>query len=217
MYTPFVLRRRHIPLLLTGVRLGLGPVMLWNAWGLGSGIVFLFSLTGGFLSDIFDGIVARRLGVATPRLRRFDSLTDVVFYASGLLCIWIVHPEIVRGHMGAIETLASLETLGQLISIVRFRKIAAVHAYSAKVWGIFLFLAMCAVLGFGADGILFEMMLVVGLVAYAEWLGILILSDEAVVDVRSVLAVWRDRKRRPLAGAAKQERSNRMISFGSGC
>jgi CDP-diacylglycerol---glycerol-3-phosphate 3-phosphatidyltransferase len=175
--------------------------MLWNAWGAGSAAVVLVCLTGGFLSDIFDGILARRLGVATPWLRRFDSITDVVFYIAGLSCIWIVHPEIVLKHLVAIGALASLETLGQLISIVRFRKIAAVHAYSAKVWGIFLFLAMCAVLGFGADGILFEMMLVVGFIAYAEWLVILILSDEAAVDIRSVLAVWR----------------NRMLSVGSGC
>jgi hypothetical protein len=128
-----------------------------------------------------------------------------------------VHPEIVRGHLAAIGTLVCLETLGQLISIVRFRKIAAVHAYSAKVWGIFLFLAMCAVLGFGADGILFELMLVAGFVAYAEWLGILILSGEAVVDVRSVLAVWRNWKKRPAGGAAKQEGQNRMLPIGSGC
>ena len=197
--------KRHFPAALTVIRLLLAPVMLWNAWTMRSGPVFLICLGVGFLSDIFDGVVARRLGVATARLRRFDSVTDVVFYVSGLSCIWIVHPEIVRRYWVSIAVLAGLEVTGQGVSLMRFGRVAAVHAYSAKVWGIFLFAAICGVLGFGVAGWVFDGMLIVGFVAYAEWLGILVLSEEAVVDVGSFFAVWREWKTRPAGGAAKQE------------
>ena len=37
-----------------------------------------------FLSDVFDGILARRLNVATPGLRRLDSIADSTFYVAAL-------------------------------------------------------------------------------------------------------------------------------------
>ena len=68
------------PLALTASRLVLGPVLLLVAWRhpepgawLAAGVVV------GFLTDLFDGIVARRLNVSSPNLRRFDSQTDLVF------------------------------------------------------------------------------------------------------------------------------------------
>ena len=36
----------------------------------------------GFLSDIFDGVMARRLGIATATLRRLDSVADAPFYVA---------------------------------------------------------------------------------------------------------------------------------------
>ena len=186
-----MMNRRHVPVMLTVIRLLAAPVMLGNAWTVRSGPVFLICLSVGFLSDIFDGVLARRLGVASAGLRRFDSVTDVVFYVAALSCIWIVHSEIMRRYWVSIVVLAGLEVVGQGVSLMRFGRVAAVHAYSAKVWGIFLFAAVCGVLGFGVVGWVFIAMLVVGFVAYAEWLGILVLSGEAVVDVGSVFVVWR--------------------------
>jgi phosphatidylglycerophosphate synthase len=44
-------------------------------------VTILISL--GLLSDIFDGIMARKLNVSTEKLRRLESTIDQVFY----LCI----------------------------------------------------------------------------------------------------------------------------------
>ena len=45
---------------------------------------FGLCLIAAFLSDVFDGILARRLGVATPTLRRLDSIADSVFYLAAV-------------------------------------------------------------------------------------------------------------------------------------
>ncbi len=84
--------------------------------------------------------------------------------------------------------------IGQVIGLARFGRLPAVHAYIAKLWGIFLFAAICGVLGFGSVGVVFDAMLIVGFIAYAEWLAILLLSREAAVDVASVISVLRQRK-----------------------
>jgi CDP-diacylglycerol--glycerol-3-phosphate 3-phosphatidyltransferase len=40
----------------------------------------------GLLTDIFDGIIARKVGVSSEKLRRLDSQTDLVFLAFVGIC-----------------------------------------------------------------------------------------------------------------------------------
>jgi phosphatidylglycerophosphate synthase len=71
-----------LPFALATVRLVLAPVMLLGALFWPNATSFFACLLLGLVSDIFDGVLARRLGVATDRLRRFDSVTDVAFYGA---------------------------------------------------------------------------------------------------------------------------------------
>ena len=71
---------KYLPFALTTLRLLLGPVALFCALTNISRGIYMPILVAGTLSDIFDGILARRLGVATPALRRYDSITNVVYY-----------------------------------------------------------------------------------------------------------------------------------------
>ncbi|HOY97688.1 MAG TPA: CDP-alcohol phosphatidyltransferase family protein, partial [Catalimonadaceae bacterium] len=45
-------------------------------------VMAIVILTTGLLTDIFDGIIARRLNVSTQTLRRLDSTVDQVFFVS---------------------------------------------------------------------------------------------------------------------------------------
>ena len=62
----------------------LAPVMLLLAWYYPRPMLFGVCLILAFLSDVFDGILARRLNVATPGLRRLDSIADSTFYVAAL-------------------------------------------------------------------------------------------------------------------------------------
>jgi hypothetical protein len=50
-----------------------------------AGLLYLICLLIAFISDYYDGVIARHFQVATAKLRRFDSLTDVAFYGASLL------------------------------------------------------------------------------------------------------------------------------------
>ena len=78
--------KRHLPFALTTLRLLLGPIALACAWTGVARLFFVPILVCGTLSDIFDGVLARRFGIATPGLRRYDSITDVVYYLFGPAC-----------------------------------------------------------------------------------------------------------------------------------
>ena len=61
---------RSVPLALTALRALLAPVVVALALLLPSRPAFAACLVVAFLSDLFDGIAARRLGVATPEIGR---------------------------------------------------------------------------------------------------------------------------------------------------
>lgn len=45
-------------------------------------------LSAAFLSDVFEGVIARRLGIATPGLRRLDSAADTLFFVAVAIVAW---------------------------------------------------------------------------------------------------------------------------------
>jgi len=76
--------KTKIPIALIYARLIIGFVILllsivntghYNIWA-------VTLLTIGLLTDVFDGIIARRLNISTQRLRRMDSTIDVVFFVA---------------------------------------------------------------------------------------------------------------------------------------
>ena len=73
------LSRERWPEHLTTFRLLLGPVLLASSFFGEHPRFFLFALVAGLLSDIFDGILARRFGVATDALRAYDSRVKHAF------------------------------------------------------------------------------------------------------------------------------------------
>jgi CDP-diacylglycerol--glycerol-3-phosphate 3-phosphatidyltransferase len=80
----------RVPVALTTLRLLLGPIALACAHAGVNRFVFLPILVAATLSDIFDGILARKFGVATPGLRRYDSITDIIYYLFLLAVAWIL-------------------------------------------------------------------------------------------------------------------------------
>jgi CDP-diacylglycerol---glycerol-3-phosphate 3-phosphatidyltransferase len=179
----------RLPIALTALRLGLAPLIVFNALNGANAGLFLLYLSVAFVSDILDGVLARRLGVATDWLRRFDSATDVIFYGCVFGAIWITHPEAVRSNAVALSVLGGLEVSGELLVLALSGKPAAVHSYLAKLWGICLFLASCEVLVGGAGGVLFRVMLGVGIVMYVEWFAIVLMTQGRGVDVPSVFCL----------------------------
>ncbi|MES4793470.1 MAG: CDP-diacylglycerol--glycerol-3-phosphate 3-phosphatidyltransferase, partial [Chloroflexota bacterium] len=74
-----------LPWALVALRAVLGPLLLLAVWAGRSGPLVIAGLTAGFLSDVFDGVIARLLGSATERLRVADSWTDAFYY----LCLGV--------------------------------------------------------------------------------------------------------------------------------
>jgi CDP-diacylglycerol--glycerol-3-phosphate 3-phosphatidyltransferase len=137
----------------------------------------------------------RLIGVSSPRLRRYDSAADVAFYLAVLWAVWAVRPQIVTEYAWGIGLLLVLEVACQAVSLARSGRPPATHAYSAKAWGLCLFAAFVAVLGFGAAAGWMEVMIAVGCLANLEVIAIMLVAPPPAVDVPTVLHAARLRRR----------------------
>jgi CDP-diacylglycerol--glycerol-3-phosphate 3-phosphatidyltransferase len=183
-----------LPWTLTTLRLVLAPVLVGLAHAGAGGLAFLVCLSAGFCSDVLDGVLARRLGVQSPALRRYDVVADVAFYLAVLWCVCVLYPEVALAYAWPLAGILLAEVACQTISLVRFGQTTATHAYLCKAWAVLLFASTALLLGFGIAGLLLQVMFVVAGLAYLDVLLILLLAPTAPVDVPSALHAWRARR-----------------------
>ena len=190
--TPAPNRLFHrLPLALTLLRAALAPVMVLLALCRPEPLAFVLCLVAAFLSDVFDGVIARRLGIATPGLRRLDSLADSLFYAGALFAAWSLHREVLLAHRLGLGILFALEALRYALDFWKFRREASYHLWSSKLWGIALFVAFVALLGFGNGGAMVTVAIALGIVADLEGLAISLLLREWKNDVPTLVHALR--------------------------
>jgi phosphatidylglycerophosphate synthase len=183
--------KRSAPFLLTTFRLLLGPLALVCAIEGAPRIIYLPILVAGTLSDIFDGILARRLHVATPFLRRYDSVTDMIYYLFLLAVVWKLCAPVLHKTIWAIAILLISEAACIAVSFARFRRYPAAHTYLAKFYGLALLAAVIALLVFNASAWVVVALMIVGVVTNAEILIIHFAVKSPPVDVKSVFALRR--------------------------
>jgi phosphatidylglycerophosphate synthase len=193
-----VLPIRHFPLALTGLRALLAPVVIMLALLYPSGVAFGACLVLAFLSDVLDGIIARHLGVATPTLRRLDSIADSVFYLAAVFAAWYLYPTVVHEHLPELLVLGGLELARYAFDFAKFRREASYHMWSSKLWGIALFVGFFVLLALGVSGLPITMAIYVGIVADVEGLAISIILPEWRTDVPTLVHAFRLRS--PVSG-----------------
>ena len=189
-----------IPLSLTLLRAFLAPVVVLLAifeplpWAFG------VCLTLAFFSDIFDGVIARRLNVASPGIRRLDSIVDTLFYVTVVYAVWHLHPGVLSKRVPSLCVLVSLEAARYVIDFARFKREASYHMWSSKLWGLLLFLAFFGVLAIGPAHTLVPLAIYVGIVADLEGIMISFVLPQWKNDVPTIFHAMRIRRLQQAAG-----------------
>jgi len=193
--------KRHLPFALTTLRLLLGPVALLGAWMNADRWIYLPILLTGTLSDIFDGILARRSGVSTPALRRYDSITDIIYYLFMLTAAWMLCRLVITENLRLIGLILIAEAACILICLLRFRKFPATHSVLAKIYGLCLLGCLIALLVFNAGSWAIISLAAVALTADAEIIAIHLLAVSPPVDVPCIFALRQTKRMEQTASA----------------
>jgi CDP-diacylglycerol--glycerol-3-phosphate 3-phosphatidyltransferase len=102
-------------------------------------------LAAGFLSDMVDGRLARRMGMATPSLRYADTLVDTVFYLAAAGALAVAVPGAFEGTGMLLVAFITVHVSRATFEVTKYGRIASYHMWSAKALGVVL----AAAIGYG--------------------------------------------------------------------
>ncbi len=199
--------RQRIPWLMAAARGALGPVMVLGQACQWNGFALAGTILAALLSDIYDGVLARRWHCDTPAVRLFDSMADTVFYVCVAVALWLGQPLLWHAHAALLGGLIALEGVRFGVDFIKFGKPSSYHSYLAKTWGLVLAVAvMCAFALHGRHagvcGALLDAGLGLGIVCDVEGLAMSAMLPVWCNDVKTMRAAWRLRRSVMGAGLA---------------
>ena len=122
----------NVPILLILFILVLAPIILLLAYFIGENakltIIILMYL--GLISDILDGIIARKNNTSSAKLRRMDSQTEMIFWFSLGISTWILYPKLISDNSTVIWTILIMEVACYVISLLKFKRESAHHNFA---------------------------------------------------------------------------------------
>lgn len=139
----------------------------------------------GLFTDIFDGIIARKTGVSSEKLRRLDSQTDLVFWLSLGFASYFLNPDLIINEWKSVLLIFIMEAMCYTVSIWKFGKETCTHAFISKMWGLSLLLAFTYLIGFREAGWTFDLAVILGLVSHIDVILIILFLPQWQYDVPS--------------------------------
>jgi phosphatidylglycerophosphate synthase len=155
-------------------------------------------LISGLVSDVFDGIIARRLNVSTVGLRRLDSFVDQIFWLSALAATYMICGSFFKENAISFILLLAAEALTYMISYLRFRKEVATHAILSKVWTLTILATLVQIISTCSSAWIFTTCFYIGLITRIEIIAILFIIRKWENDVPSLYHAILIRQGKPI-------------------
>ncbi len=92
------------------------------------------------LSDAFDGLVARKLGIQSSFGSALDSLSDLLFYGVMAAKLFPTFQRLLLPYQWAIiGTPTALHFIAYIICAIKFSRFSAIHTYANKALGLLVY------------------------------------------------------------------------------
>jgi CDP-diacylglycerol--glycerol-3-phosphate 3-phosphatidyltransferase len=209
---PFQLRKEHLPWGMASGRAALGPILIAGQACNWSGVALASLVLSALLSDIFDGVLARRWKCDTAGVRLFDSMAYTFFYLCVGIALCIGQPQLWRSNTGLICALLAAEAAKFIFDYAKFGKPSSYHSWLAKSWGLLLAIAVMATFASHHGASLIRASVIVGIVCNAEGLAMSIILPARWRDVRSLFRAWKIRRETLDPRASRKARSLRIVN-----
>lgn len=145
----------------------------------------LFLMFFGLVSDIFDGIIARKLKIDTEKMRRLDSQTDLIFWLCIAWSCYLICPHLIKENLIGVIALLTMEVTCYAVSLIKFGKETCTHAFLSKMWGLTLLAAFTSILGFGYSGWVLKTCIILGLISQLDVVLIILFLPKWTHDIPS--------------------------------
>jgi len=177
--------------LLSAFRLVIAPLLLVFAWN-GFATAFLLGIVLSFLSDLFDGWLARRRHETSALGAKLDSWGDLVMYVTLAAGLWWLRPELIYREAPFVAVAIVSYVLPTFIGLAKFGRLTSYHTWGDKLSSILMGVASVLLLVW-ETGWLFRVAVVVLALAEIEEIAITVRLKHWRSDIASIAHVWRQR------------------------
>lgn len=188
----FPIEAVNVPNLLSAFRIASVPFLLVLAWNGATGI-FLLVFGLGLVSDVLDGVLARRLGQESQLGARLDQWGDFALWLCLPFGAWWLWPEIVRRESAYIILAIVAMVLPTAIGYAKYRAVPGYHTWSVKCGAVLMGVGGLLLLAFDLAWP-FRIAALFQLVCAVDELGITLLLAEREHDVPSIFHALRLRR-----------------------
>ncbi len=186
--------RNYVPWALIAFRAALAPGIIVISRLSGSGMLLAAIVVLALVSDVYDGVLARRWHVDTPRLRRCDTGADTLFYLGVIVVLALRYPEIASRLSFLFAALIFVEIGQHAFALFKFRRNASYHSILAKTWGLLLASAVIGLFAFGISNWYLHFAVGWGILCNVEGFIMSLLLPTWQRDVPTLVHAWRLRK-----------------------
>lgn len=136
---------KKIPALLIAFRVILAPIVACLLMRHQAGVAgWLY--VAAVISDIYDGVIARRLGIATLRLRQADGFADIWLFVCLLFGLWNGYRALLPPLAWPFGTAMILQAVSWGFCWWRFGKMTSYHSLLAKLTALALLIGILVLL-----------------------------------------------------------------------
>jgi phosphatidylglycerophosphate synthase len=184
-------KKELIPWAMAAGRAGFGPVLIAGAVGSWNGFALAGIVIAALVSDIYDGLLARRWRCDTAAVRLFDSMADTVFYLCTAAALWVYQPQMWHHYAGLFVSLLAFEAARFVLNFLKFGKPASYHSSLAKTWGLVMAIAVVGVFALHRENALVPLSLVLGILCNLEGLLMSLVMPEWRKDIKTLRVAWK--------------------------
>lgn len=152
-------------------------------------LIVISLITACLITDILDGIIARRLKISTTQFRVLDTIFDLAFYLCTLGYVFSINRVALETNVQLIFSILTLEILLYLTSVIRFGRLPSPHAFLSKVWGLYLAVEFYLLI-LQIEGNHFQIALCFGVLVHIDRLLIYLLLKLWDHDIPSSYHAW---------------------------
>lgn len=124
----------NIPNILSAYRILIFPYILYCIYS-GKEELFTLLISLSLITDVLDGLIARRFNLSTELGARLDSAADLGTYLLAFIAIFKFKAESIGLHIGLLYLFLGLFILCYTLPLLRYRRLPSFHLYSWKVGG----------------------------------------------------------------------------------
>ena len=137
-----------VPGALVGFRIIAAIVLFIDSWDRIISPWFIPLFVIAFLTDVFDGMIARKLKVSTESIRKADGIADTMLYVFLAVSALRIFTDDLLAAAIPFAILICLQGTLFVTSYIKFQKAPSYHGWSAKLWGLSLAVTIIAIFGF---------------------------------------------------------------------